>query len=621
MGYENVYLIGTGSFLPGEPVSNAEIDRFIRPVNSKSVRLKNMILKENGIETRYYGIDPEGNTRFSLSEMGAAAIKASLVDAESDLNDLEMLTAGTCGADLAIPGFANMLQGELKAPPMETSSHIGICASGVAALRHAADAIELGRIKMAAVAACEFPSRMFKSSRFVEGYDVDFDSHFLRWMLSDGAGSFIVSNKPHTGKLSLKINHIHLKSFSGDYPSCMYIGTPLDNPKKSYLDYPTLAEAEKEGSFLLRQNIRMLPQLFELCLHEYSSLVKKGVLAPHEITHFITHYSSQKFEPIMSDLMEKMGVMIPKERWYSNLKTRGNMGSASIFVMVDDFIKSHSVKIGDKILCFIPESGRFSVGFILMEVCGPQDNKKSLPKLEFNAEPLVGPPVDPATAPSDKLRHVLLDLADIWHQYRSKVWRTAYFSKITQNKLQKEDYLKWIENWVPQVREGSQWMRTAIRNMQEPFHDLKDLIEIHASEEQNDWKILYQDYLTSGGSVLSADSLQLNGGGKALNDFMYSRANDRNAVDLLGGIYIIEGTGQRIIPVMLPLVRSQLSLSADSFKFLQYHGANDENHIQRWLIAVQMVLENDQDGKYAKKIVETASKVAGLYCMQMEEVI
>lgn len=621
MMYNKVFLVGTGSYLPGEPVSNEQIDTYIKPLNSKSNRLRNMILRENGIETRHYGIDQNGRTKVSLAEMGAHAVRSALANANLEIKDLDMLTAGTCAGDLLIPGFANMLQGELKAQPMETSSHIGICASGVTAMRHAADSIELGRTNKAAVAACEFPSRMFKSTRFVDGYDVDFDSHFLRWMLSDGAGAFVLSQEAHPTKVSLQLKHIHLKSFSGDYPTCMYIGTPLDQPQKSYFDYPSLAEADREGAFLLRQNVRMLPQLFEVCLHEYADLINRGVFKPSEISHFVTHYSSQKFEGVMSDLLEKMDVMIPKEKWFSNLKYRGNMGSASIFIMLDDLMKSRDIKPGEKILCFIPESGRFSVGFILLEAVGPCPEVMTKSSTEQVSASSASVPVDPNEVSSEKLRSLLLNLAGVWHDFRSRMWRSDYFTKITKGELTLQQYLRWIESWAPQVREGSKWMRTTVSNLQDPFVDLKDLIEHHAEEEQNDWKVLFEDYRRSGGQKSSVDEMKLNPGGVLLNNFMYSRAQSVNAVDLLGGIYIIEGTGQRIIPVMLPLVRSQLKLGADCFKFLHYHGVNDEHHLNRWLIAVQMVLDQDHDGSYAKKIVETAQSVANFYCQQMEEVL
>ncbi len=622
MSYKNVYLVGTGSFFPGEPISNDELNDYLKPVNSKSDRIKKMILRDNGIKSRYYGIDKNGNTLYSIASMGARAVTKALESAGKTLDDIEMLTAGTCSGDTLVPGYANMLQAELKAQPMETSSHTGICASGVAAFRYAADAIETGRIENAVVTASEFPSRMFKHTRFVEGYDVDMDSHFLRWMLSDGSGSFVLSDRPHEKKISFKLKHIHLKSHSGDYAPCMFIGHPVHDHTKSMYDYPSFAEAEKDGAMLLRQNIRMLPQLFEMCLHEYASLVNKGIFNPSEIDHFVNHYSSKKFEGVMAELLEKLDIMVPKEKWFSNLENRGNMGAASIFTMLDDLIAQREIKAGEKILCFIPESGRFSCGFILLEACSPGEISEE--KINATVEDLVeksAPPADLGMEQSDQLRRLLLNLADVWHDFRSRVWRTPYFSKITKNELTLEDYLTWMENWIPQVREGSKWMRTTVNNLESPFEELKELIEHHASEEQDDWKMLFKDYRSAGGRIDDTNKLVLNKGGHRLNDFMYSRANSKNAVDLLGGMYIIEGTGQRIVPAMLPLVRKQLSIPSNCFNFLKYHSINDEHHIEEWLGTVEIVLSLDEDGQYAKKIIETAQVVADNYIKQMEEIL
>ena len=60
---------------------------------------------------------------------------------------------------------------------------------------------------------------------------------------------------------------------------------------------------------------------------------------------------------------------IPKERWFSNLETTGNVGSASIFLMVDELMNSGKLKEGDKILLAVPESARFSYVFSLLTVC------------------------------------------------------------------------------------------------------------------------------------------------------------------------------------------------------------------------------------------------------------
>jgi 3-oxoacyl-[acyl-carrier-protein] synthase-3 len=36
--------------------------------------------------------------------------------------------------------------------------------------------------------------------------------------------------------------------------------------------------------------------------------------------------------------------------------------------MLDELVKSGRLKSGNKLLCFVPESGRFSSGFMLLEV-------------------------------------------------------------------------------------------------------------------------------------------------------------------------------------------------------------------------------------------------------------
>ena len=71
---------------------------------------------------------------------------------------------------------------------------------------------------------------------------------------------------------------------------------------------------------------------------------------------------------------------------------------------------------------------------------------------------------------------------------------------------------------------------------------------------------------------------------------MHALARQPNPLGLLGAIYIIEGTGQRIIPALLPLLRKQLDLPAQAFRFLDYHGENDARHLARWLTAVEIAL-------------------------------
>ncbi|MGZ5278848.1 MAG: 3-oxoacyl-[acyl-carrier-protein] synthase III C-terminal domain-containing protein [Pseudobdellovibrionaceae bacterium] len=604
MNFKNVYLNGTGSFLPGPAVNNEEMDAYIGSVNGQSSRIKRRILAENGIKYRHYGIDKEGNTKFSSADMAIQAINAVLDSRKLKIDDIEFLSTGTVGADLAAPGFANLIQGQYRAAPMQTMSLQGICASGVAAMKVAAQVVELGEFKRAVAVATEFPSRLFKATRFQQiEENLDFDSHFLRWMLSDGSGAVLFENKPAETGFSLKLDWIHLKSFSGDYPTCMQIGSPWNKPDKSYLDYSSLAEAEKSGSFLLRQDIRLLPNLFDVGVSEFIDIVLKGKLNPQEVDHFLCHYSSEKFSDVVSTLIDRAGLQIPKEKWFSNLTSKGNTGAASIFIMLDEFMKTRKVKAGEKILCFIPESGRFTVSFMMFEVV---ENGKTNPVRKQNL---------PEKRPVEKL---LLELGSVWHQYRSSVFRTELANRIFNGKMSVENYQVWMENWIPQVREGSVWMRTAISNLSKQFVGIQDLIEEHAGEEQFDFKVLYADYQNAGGAK-DIDDLRRNPAGEELNAYMYERARSANPLGLLGGIFIIEGTGQKIIPTLLPFLKRSLNLQMNVFKFLEYHGENDVKHLERWANAVELALEIEPD--CYQDILDTARKVAELYHKQWTMVL
>lgn len=637
--FDRVYLKNASYFLPGEPVDNTRMDDFIAPLNRISGRIKQRILAENGIKQRYYAIDANGDTVLTNAAMAAGAIRDCLQRAQLGLSDISMLASGSSGGDALMPGFANMIQGELGAPPMETVSIHGICAAGVSAIQAAAQSIELGAHKLGMAVASEMPSRLFKRSRFAScGYDTDFDSHFLRWMLSDGAGALLLGDADSAAcsavpGLRIRLKWIHQRAFSGDYPVCMQLGLSADR-KRGHLDYPSWAEAEAAGALSLRQDIRLLPHLFDIGIHEYAQLVRDNWVDPKRISHFLCHYSSEKFIPVVDDLMSKAGLSIPRERWFNNLAWRGNTGAASILIMLAEFLQTRRIAPGEQIFCYVPESGRFMAAYMLFEVeaddgaanPGGQAQPVSRPRMPLAAPAegsldaeAIAPPHDPAQAP-EGLGPLLTELAAIWHDYRSRVWRTPLVSALRERKFETGDYLGWVASWIPQVREGAKWMREATASLSEPYAPLAALINIHAGEEQDDFKILFSDYRNAGGTAGSIDDLRRNPGGEALNAYLHALAATRDPIGLLGAIYIIEGTGQRIVPALLPLLKASLPLPPDAFRFLQYHGQNDEHHLERWMVAVALALDCDDAGVAERRIVDTARRTAALYLMQFHYV-
>ncbi|TEA78912.1 iron-containing redox enzyme family protein [Allopusillimonas ginsengisoli] len=636
--FEHVYLKSTGYFMPGEPVDNEQMDAYIAPLNRVSRRIKHRVLSENGIRQRHYAIDAEGNTTMSNAELAAQAIQHCLRRAQIDLADVSLLASGTSGGDTLMPGFSNMVQGWMSAPPLETLSVHGICAAGVGAIQSVAQSIELGAHSLGVAVASEMPSRLFKRSRFAaRDYNTDFNSHFLRWMLSDGAGAALLGRRDAGGGiapgLQLRLKWVHQRSFSGDYPVCMQLGM-RENGGQTHLDYPSWASAEMDGALSLRQDIRLLPHLFDIGIHEYVGLVRDKWVDPERISHFLCHYSSEKFIPVVDALMSNAGLAIPRERWFSNLAWRGNTGAASILIMLAEFLETRALAPGDQILCYVPESGRFTTSYMLFEAeadtpavesrldsATQQVTARGLPPLSTQSMDAgaIAPPHDPDQAP-EGLGPLLTELAAIWHDYRSRVWRTPLLRDLREHKFSVVDYQRWMANWIPQVREGAKWMREATASLSDTYAPLASLINTHAGEEQDDFKILFSDYQRAGGSINDIDAFRRNPGGEALNAYLHALAATRDPIGLLGAIYIIEGTGQRIVPALLPLLKASLSLPPDAFRFLEYHGHNDEHHLARWLSAVGLALACDDAGIAERNIVNTARRTAALYLMQFQHV-
>jgi len=97
-------------------------------------------------------------------------------------------------------------------------------------------------------------------------------------------------------------------------------------------------------------------------------VVACGKLDPNAITYFLPHYSSGYFRDRLYQGMLEAECDIPQERWFTNLSTKGNTGSASIYIILEELFHSGQLNIGDTLLCYVPESGRFSTAFMQLRV-------------------------------------------------------------------------------------------------------------------------------------------------------------------------------------------------------------------------------------------------------------
>ena len=383
----NAFITAISAFLPGQPVSNDDLERYLGKVNRIAARTRQIILAGNGIESRHYAIDPEtGATTHSNAMLAAEAVRL-LVPEGSELsgNFMECLCCGTSSPDQLMPGHASMVHGELGCGTCEVVSTAGICLSGITALKYGAMSVAQGLSTRAVATGSELASTFMRTS-FFQGMQgaagqpekrqdhpaFSFEAEFLRWMLSDGAGAVLIEKAPAPDGLSLRIDWIEIISQAHCLETCMYAGAVKqeDGSLRGWREYAGEGETARNGVLTIKQDARLLNRevIRTLVGKSLPDVVEKHGLSPADIDWFLPHYSSQYFrEPLLQQLQE-IDFSIPEERWFTNLASRGNTGSASFYIMLEELFSSGRLQKGERILGFIPESGRFSVGWVLLTV-------------------------------------------------------------------------------------------------------------------------------------------------------------------------------------------------------------------------------------------------------------
>ena len=384
----------------------------------------------------------------------------------------------------------------------------------------------------------------------------------------------------------------------------------------TWLDQPTPSDADSAGMLNLRQDTGLLNAVVALGVEEYIGLVRKGMIDPDAVDHLLVHYSSEYFRGDIIKLMTEAGLMIPEDRWFSNLATKGNTGAASIFIMLEEAMATNRFAPGDRILLMVPESGRFSVSFIHLTAVEGSADEPDHEVRERVLAPSTAPQSPVVAEPTGQHEWLLEELALVWSEFEQQLSRIPIVSRIENRQATRNDYQRLLLNMRQQVMEGARWITRAASSLTVEYTDLRAEFIHHAAEEQRDFRMLEDDYVSVGGARQEIESGEKNVGSEALSAFMFHQADQRNPLDLLGAMYIIEGLGANKATAWVELLQDQLDLRPDQITFLTYHGGADEKHTE----AMFEVLRSDiVTWDVARSIVKTARVVARLYALQLEE--
>lgn len=376
---KDVYINAVSAFLPNTVVSNEEMEDYIGMIGGKPSRVRSIVLRQNGIKGRYYGLDKNHKITHSNARLAKEAICELFASGKID-DDVTLLSCGTSTPDQLLPSHASMVHGELGNYPMEIFSSAGVCLTSLQTLKICYSNILAGLHEKAVCVASELTSPALVSKFYDPEYEAThgnpekdpymaFEKDFMRFMLSDGAGAVLVQDHPE-GDNPLKIEWIEMTSYANELSTCMFMASELqeDGRLKSWKEY-TPEEIKERGVLVGKQDIRQLKKhIIKYWVDHIESVFAKHNVKPGEIDYVIPHVSSMFFYEKLNDEITARGLALTKEKWFTNLTSVGNIGSAAIYVALEEFIRINAIKKGQKILLLVPESGRFSYGTVLLSI-------------------------------------------------------------------------------------------------------------------------------------------------------------------------------------------------------------------------------------------------------------
>jgi 3-oxoacyl-[acyl-carrier-protein] synthase-3 len=382
MSFREVYINKTARYLPNEPVSNEEMESYLGMINGKTSRSKNIVLRNNGIKQRFYALQKGGISTHSNAELTALAVKELFKENPESIQSIELLTCGTSSPDQMMPSHGVMVHGWLpEAGAIDVITPSGNCCSGMLGLKYAYMAIKTGEVHKAVATGSERTSKSLCASTFEDEAKyhaelehnpyIAFEKDFLRWMLSDGAGAFLLSDKKNENEISLKIEWIESGSYAHLVETCMYQASEktVDGKLKGFAEF-TAEEIMHNSIMAMKQDVKLLDKnIVELGMVKLREVVDKKGLDIDSIDYFLPHLSSEFFRKKIADKLEENNMPIPQEKWFTNLTKVGNVGAGSIFLMIDELFNSGTLKKGQKLLLMVPESSRFSYVYSLLTVC------------------------------------------------------------------------------------------------------------------------------------------------------------------------------------------------------------------------------------------------------------
>lgn len=319
-------ITGTGSFLPGERLSNqALVDRLAASGIETS---DDWIVERTGIRARHFAADDQ-----QASDLATEAARRALQAAGRAPSDIDLLIVATSTPDMVFPSTACIVQRKLGIQGSPAFDVQAVCSGFVYALTVADAMIRTGSARRALVIGAEVFSRI-----------LDFSDRTTCVLFGDGAGAVVLEASDTAGILATELHadgrHVDILCVPGTVSGGKVLGDPL---------------LRMDGQAVFKLAVGVLESVARSVLDKAGRRAEDiDWLIPHQANIRIMHSTAKKLK-------------LPLDKLVVTVDEHGNTSAASIPLALDAAVRGGKIRAGDTVM-LEGVGGGFTWGAVLLDL-------------------------------------------------------------------------------------------------------------------------------------------------------------------------------------------------------------------------------------------------------------
>lgn len=316
----HAYILGTGSYLPAQRVSNNELAQRVDTSDE-------WITTRTGIKARHLAAEHE-----KTSDLAAEAARRALADAGVAAEEIDLIIVATATPDMQFPATATIVQNKLGIAGCPAFDVQAVCAGFMYALATANAYIQSGMAQKVLVIGAEIFSRI-----------VDWNDRSTCVLFGDGAGAAVLGRSSEAGIIASKLhadgNYLKLLNVPAQMAGGQVNGTPF---------------VQMDGQGVFKFAVKQLSAVAE-------EVLTAAGMSADEIDWIVPHQANRR---IIEATAKHLGLGMDKV--IVTVAEHANTSAASIPLALDAGIKDGRIQRGQTLL-LEGIGGGFAWGAVLLK--------------------------------------------------------------------------------------------------------------------------------------------------------------------------------------------------------------------------------------------------------------